>query len=118
MSDPTFCACYDAEKQECAREEIGRDCWCHPYPAPIRNVIKLSDRERDRVLDALENPPAPNEALRKAALVVDLERRVAAMLTAALEDIVSYTCPVCGDSYDRKDNVVEPCKGCGCPGAS
>jgi ribosomal protein L37AE/L43A len=42
------------------------------------------------------------------------------MLTAALEDIVSYTCPVCGEynSYDRKDNVVEPCKGCGCPGAS
>ncbi len=29
--------------------------------------IVLSNRARDRFLDVLENPPAPNEALRRAA---------------------------------------------------
>jgi uncharacterized protein (DUF1778 family) len=30
------------------------------------NVVPLSDRDRDRFLDLLDNPPAPNEALRRA----------------------------------------------------
>jgi hypothetical protein len=30
-------------------------------------VTPLSDRDRDRLLDLLDNPPAPTEALRRAA---------------------------------------------------
>ncbi len=33
---------------------------------PEESVTPLSDRDRDRFLDSLDNPPAPNEALHRA----------------------------------------------------
>jgi uncharacterized protein (DUF1778 family) len=37
------------------------------YRFPEEAVTPLSDRDRDRFLAMLDNPPAPNEALRRAA---------------------------------------------------
>jgi hypothetical protein len=37
------------------------------YRFPEESVTPLSDRDRDLFLAMLDNPPAPNEALRRAA---------------------------------------------------